>query len=71
MLRPAASPEQEHRPEMATRIGAAVILAGICLLLIHAVGWVDGDAYDLGGVLAIVVGALGVAVDGEEVDAKR
>ncbi len=56
---------------MATRIGAAVILAGVCLLVIHAVGWTNGDAYDLGGVLALVIGALGVAVDGEEVDARR
>lgn len=56
---------------MATRIGAALILAGVCLLVIHAVGWTNGDAYDLGGVLALVMGALGVAVDGEEVDARR
>jgi hypothetical protein len=55
---------------MATRIGAALILAGICMV-IHAVGWTNGDAYDLGGVLALVIGALGVAVDGEEVDARR
>lgn len=56
---------------MATRIGAALILAGICLLVIHAVGWTDGDAYDLGGVLVLVLGALGVAVDGEEADVRR
>ena len=53
---------------MATRIGALLILVGICLLVVHAVGWVDGDFYDLGGVMAIVGGALGIAVDGEEAD---
>lgn len=55
---------------MATRIGAALILIGIGLLVIHAMGWTNGDAYDLGGVLAMVVGALGIAVDGEEADAR-
>ncbi len=56
---------------MATRIGAVLILAGICLLLVHAVGWTDGDAYDLGGVLVMVIGALGIAVAGEEVEVRR
>jgi hypothetical protein len=53
---------------LATRIGVVLILGGICLLVVHALGWTNGDAYDLGGVLVIVIGALGVAVDGEEAD---
>lgn len=53
---------------MATRIGVLLILVGICLLVVHAVGWTNGDAYDLGGTMAIVGGALGVAVDGEVAD---
>lgn len=56
---------------MATRIGVLLIVFGICLLVVHAVGWTDGDAYDLGGILALVVGALGVASDGDEVGAKQ
>ncbi len=56
---------------MTTRIGAVLIIGGICMLVIQAVGWTNGDAYDLGGVLAIVVGALGVAVDGEGTDNER
>ncbi len=70
MLAPSTSAQEQVRL-MAARIGALLILAGICVLVVHAVGWTDGDAYDLGGVLAIVGGALGMAVDGEEADERR
>lgn len=38
------------------------------LLVARAVNWVDSEAADIAAVLAVVVGALAVAVDGEAAD---
>jgi hypothetical protein len=51
-----------------TRIGFAIILAGVVLLVLRAVGVVDTELADIASVLAIVVGALAVAIDGEAAD---
>ena len=48
-----------------TRIGALIILAGIVLIVARAFNWVDSEAADIAATLAIVVGALAVAVDVE------
>ena len=48
-----------------TRIGALIILAGVALIVARAFNWVDTEAADIAATLAIVVGALAVAVDGE------
>ena len=50
---------------MTTRIGALIILAGVALIVARAFTWVDTEAADIAATLAIVVGALAVAVDGE------
>ncbi|HRW36635.1 MAG: hypothetical protein R2702_18780 [Acidimicrobiales bacterium] len=54
---------------MTTRLGFSIILAGIVLIGLRAVNWVDTEIADIASVLAIVVGALMVAIDGEEADA--
>ena len=48
-----------------TRLGFSIIVVGIVLLTSRAVGLVDIEAADILSVLAIVLGALAVAVDGE------
>lgn len=53
---------------MTTRIGFGIIAAGVVLLVARAVNWVDTEAADIVAVLAVVVGALAVAVDGEAAD---
>ncbi len=53
---------------MTTKLGFAIILVGVVLLVLRAVGLVDSDTADIASVLAIVVGALAVAVDGEAAD---
>jgi hypothetical protein len=53
---------------MTTRAGFAIIGAGVILICLRAVGMVDTELADIASVLAIVVGALAVAVDGEEAD---
>ena len=53
---------------MTTRIGFAIILTGVVLLLFRAVNWVNTEAADIASTLAIVIGALAVAVDGEAAD---
>lgn len=51
-----------------TRIGFLIILAGAVLLMARAVNWVDSEIADIASTLAIVVGALCVAIDGEDAD---
>jgi len=51
-----------------TRIGFAIILAGVLLIMARAFNWVDTEAADIASTLAIVVGALAVAIDGEDAD---
>ena len=53
---------------MTTRIGFAIIIAGVVLIGLRAANWVDSEMADIVSVLAIVVGALAVAIDGEEAD---
>jgi hypothetical protein len=51
-----------------TRLGFAIISAGVALLLLRTFGWVDTELLDIASVLGIVVGALVVAIDGEGAD---
>ncbi len=51
-----------------TKVGFLIIAMGVVLLVSRAVGWVDSEVADIASVLAIVVGALVVAIDGEEAD---
>jgi hypothetical protein len=51
-----------------TRIGFAIIVAGIVLLVLRATGVIDREVVDIAAVFAIVVGSLAVAIDGEEAD---
>lgn len=53
---------------MTTRVGFAIILAGVALIIVRAVNWVDTEAADIASTLFIVIGALAVAVDGEAAD---
>lgn len=53
---------------MTTRIGFAIIFCGVVLIGLRAANWVDSEMADIASVLAIVVGALAVAIDGEEAD---
>lgn len=53
---------------MTTRLGFAIIGIGILLLFFRAINWIDSELADILSVLAIVVGALAVAVDGESAD---
>lgn len=48
-----------------TRLGYAIILAGSVLLLLRGLEVVDAESADILAVLAIVAGALAVAVDAE------
>jgi L-lactate permease len=51
-----------------TKIGFAIIIGGLVLILLRAANWVDSEMADIVSVLSIVVGALAVAIDGEEAD---
>ena len=51
--------------ERVTRIGFAIIAMGIVLVVVRVVDWVDTEMADIASVLAIVIGALMVAIDGE------
>jgi len=51
---------------VATRIGFVIILAGVALIVARAFNWVDSEAADIAATLAIVMGALAVAVGGED-----
>lgn len=53
---------------MTTKIGFAIIIGGVVLICLRAANWVDSEMADIVSVLAIVVGALAVAIDGEEAD---
>jgi len=51
-----------------TRLGLAIIVVGIVLLALRAINWVDSEVADIASVLAIVLGALAVAADGDAAD---
>ena len=61
--------ERGHTGVMTTRIGFSIIVAGVLLIGLRAANWVDSEIADIASVLLIVVGALAVAIDGEEADA--
>lgn len=61
-LSPAGTAGQAER---VTRIGFAIIALGIALVVVRVVDWVDTEMADIASVLAIVIGALMVAIDGE------
>ena len=46
------------------------VFAGIVLIILRAVNWVDAEGADIASTLAIVFGALAVAIDGEAADHK-
>lgn len=58
----------DHAGAVTTRVGFAIIAAGVLLIMARAFNWVDTELADIASVLAIVVGALAVAVDGETAD---
>lgn len=51
-----------------TRLGTLIITAGIVLIVLRAVNWVNSEAADIVSTLAIVIGALVVAIDGDNAD---
>lgn len=53
---------------MTTRAGICIVAVGVTVLVVRAVGWVDAETLDIASVLAIVVGALAIAIDGESAD---
>lgn len=57
-----------HAGRVTTRLGFAIILAGVALIICRAANWVDSEGADIASTLAIVVGALAVAIDGEAAD---
>ena len=57
-----------HAGGVTTKIGFAIIIGGLVLILLRAANWVDSEMADIVSVLSIVVGALAVAIDGEEAD---
>ncbi len=63
-----ATTPRRHACAVTTRIGLFIILAGVALIVARAVGWVDSEAADIAATLAIVVGALAIAIDGESAD---
>lgn len=62
---------RHHAVPVTTRIGTLIIVAGVLLIVARAVGWVDSEATDIAATLAIVVGALAIAIDGENADSSR
>lgn len=57
-----------HAGRVTTRAGICIVAFGIAILFVRAIGWVDTEVLDIASVLAIVVGALAIAVDGETAD---
>lgn len=53
---------------MTTRIGFAIIIAGTSLIVLRWIGVLNTEVADIASVMSIVVGALAVAIDGEEAD---
>lgn len=57
-----------HAGRVTTRIGFAIIGTGVLLVILRWLGFLDTELADIASVMAIVVGALAVAIDGEEAD---
>ena len=53
---------------MTTRLGFAIMAAGATLIVLRWLGVIDTEMADIASVMAIVLGALAVAIDGEEAD---
>ena len=64
---PPPPPDPGAHPDMTTRLGVVFIVVGAALLAVRAFGALGG-ASDIAAALCIVVGALGVAIDGEAAD---
>lgn len=64
----AAEVRGRHAWQVTTRIGAFIILAGVALIVARALNWVDSEAADIAATLGIVVGAVAIAIDGENAD---
>ena len=58
----------DHAGAVTTRLGFLIIAAGIALIVLRAINLVDTEAADIASTLAIVVGAVAVAIDGEVAD---
>ncbi len=58
----------DHAGDVTTRLGFFIIAAGIVLIVLRAINLVDTEAADIASTLAIVVGAVAVAIDGEAAD---
>lgn len=54
-----------HTGPVTTRLGFAVIALGIVLLVLRGVGLVDSEVADIAATMALVGGALSVAIAGE------
>lgn len=48
-----------------TRIGFSIIGIGVALMIMRVADWVDVESADILSVLAIVIGAVVVAIDAE------
>jgi hypothetical protein len=57
-----------HAGGVTTRLGFSIIVAGIALLVLRATGVVNSELADIAATLALVAGALAVAIDGESPD---
>ena len=57
-----------HTGSVTTRLGFAIIAIGVVVLGLRAFDLLDTELADIASVLAIVIGALVVAIDGESAD---
>lgn len=58
-----------HAGLVTTRIGLAIMAVGVVLILLRWSGVIDVESADIASVMAVVLGALAVAIDGEAADA--
>lgn len=64
-------PGDGHAGGVTTKVGFAIILMGIVVLLLRANGVIDNELADVAATIAIVFGALAIAIDGEAADNDR
>lgn len=58
----------DHAGPVTTRIGFAIIFVGLVLIVLRWIGVLNTEVADIASVMSIVLGALAVAIDGEEAD---
>lgn len=51
-----------------TRIGFGIIIVGVALIVLRWIGFLNTEGADIASVMAVVLGALAVAIDGERAD---